>query len=123
MMAGAVMRVETDTLQGKAVGSSIVISGRVLGMNLMVEDVVIDRAPPLRKTWETRLLVLGRYRMGFAVSPAGDRSCLTVFIDYQLPHTGLAGWLGLPFAKAYAAWCTWRMATDAGAAMARANAA
>ena len=49
-MAGAVMRVETDMLQGKAVGSSTFVMGRVLGLNLRVEKVVIDRVPPLRKT-------------------------------------------------------------------------
>ena len=124
MMAGAVMRLQTDMLHGKAVGSLILVTGRVLGLDLRVEEVVIDRAPSLRKTWETvgdpRLLVIGPYRMGFSISPAGDRSHLTVFIDYQLPHTGLAAWLVLPFAKAYAAWCTSRMATDAAAAMTRA---
>ena len=67
MMAGATMQVETDALLGQAVGSLIRITGRVLGVNLMVEEVVTERVPPLRKTWETRgeprLLVIGSYRM------------------------------------------------------------
>lgn len=117
MMAGATMRVETDVLQGQAVGSVIRVIGRVLGMNLVVEEVVTERAPPLRKTWETRgeprLLVIGSYRMGFTISPEGDRSRLTVFIDYQLPPRGVAHGLGLLFGRAYAAWCTRRMAADA----------
>ena len=117
MMAGATMRVETDVLQGQAVGSVIRVIGRVLGMNLVVEEVVTERVPPLRKTWETRgeprLLVIGSYRMGFTISPEGDRSCLTVFIDYQLPPRGVAHGLGLLFGRAYAAWCTRRMAADA----------
>ena len=50
IMAGATMRVETDALQGQAVGSLIRVTGRVLGVNLMVEEVITERVPPLRKT-------------------------------------------------------------------------
>ncbi len=120
MMAGATMRVETDALQGQAVGSLIRVIGRVLGVNLMVEEVVTERVPPFRKTWESRgeprLLVIGSYRMGFTISPEGDRSRMVVFIDYQLPPRGFAHWLALLFGQTYAAWCTRRMATDAVAA-------
>jgi hypothetical protein len=122
MMVGATMRVETDALRGQAVGSIIRVTGRVLGVNLAVEEVVTERVPPLRKTWETRgeprLLVIGSYRMGFTISPEGDRSRLVVFIDYQLPPRGFAHWLALFFGRTYAAWCTRRMATDAVAAIA-----
>lgn len=120
MMAGAGMRVETDALKGQVVGSVIRITGRVLGVNLRVEEVVTDRVPPLRKTWETRgeprLLVIGSYRMGFTISPRGDRSRLVVFIDYQLPPRGFARGLSQLFGRSYAAWCTRRMVTDAKAA-------
>ena len=126
MMAGATMHVETDALKGQAVGSVIRVTGRVLGVNLAVEEVVTDRVPPLRKTWETRgeprLLVIGSYRMGFTISPEGDRSRLVVFIDYKLPPRGFAYGLGLIFGRAYAAWCTRRMASDAGAISGSANA-
>ncbi len=122
MMAGATMRVETDALQGQAVGSVIRVIGRVLGMNLVVEEVITERVPPLRKTWETRgeprLLVIGSYRMGFTIAPHGDRSRLVVFIDYRLPPRGFAHALALLFGRTYAAWCTRRMATDAVAAIA-----
>jgi hypothetical protein len=71
-MAGATMRVETDALQGRAAGSLIDITGRVLGVDLAAEEVVTGRIPPLRKTWKTRgeprLLLIGAYRMGVAVS-------------------------------------------------------
>ena len=121
MMAGATMQVETDALLGQAVGSLIRITGRVLGVNLLVEEVVTERVPPLRKTWETRgeprLLVIGSYRMGFTISPEGDRSRLLVFIDYQLPPRGFARGLALLFGRTYAAWCTRRMANDAVAAL------
>ena len=121
MMAGATMQIETDALLGQAVGSLIRITGRMLGLNLMVEEVVTERVPPLRKTWETRgeprLLVIGSYRMGFTISPAGDRSRLLVFIDYQLPPRGFARGLALLFSRPYAAWCTRRIVNDAVAAI------
>jgi hypothetical protein len=123
MMAGAVMQVETDAFRGQTVGSVIRITGRVLGMRLAVEEVVSERAPPSHKTWETRgeprLLVIGAYRMGFTISPHADRSRLVVFIDYQLPPRGLSNGLGRLFGRAYAAWCTRRMTSDAQAAALR----
>lgn len=122
MMAGATMHVETDALLGQAVGSVIRVTGRVLGMDLAVEEVVTEREPPFRKTWETRgeprLLVIGSYRMGFTIAPIGTNSRLTVFIDYQLPPRGFSRWLGHLFGRSYAAWCTRRMADDAVAAFA-----
>lgn len=121
MMAGATMRVEADALRGQAVDSLIRLTGRVLGVNLMVEEVVTERVPPWRKTWETRgeprLLVIGSYRMGFTISPEGDGSRLVVFIDYQLPPRGFARRLALLFGGTYAAWCTRRMANDGVAAI------
>lgn len=120
MTAGASMRIETDSQHGQAVGSVIRISGRVLGIRLAVEEVVTEREPPLRKTWETlgepRLLVIGAYRMGFAITPHGSNSRLLVFIDYRRPARGVARGLGLLLGRAYAAWCTRRMASDAAAA-------
>lgn len=120
MMAGATMRVETDALKGQAVGSVIRITGRVLGVTLAVDEVVIERVLPLRKTWETRgepqLLVIGSYRMGFTIAARGNHSRLVVFIDYDLPPSGFAHGLALVFGPAYAAWCTRRMANDAVAA-------
>ena len=122
MMAGASMQVETDTLKGQAVGSVIRITGRVLGVNLAVDEVVTERVPPLRKTWETRgapqLLVIGSYRMGFSVTPQQTCSRLVVFIDYQRPLRGFSRALGLVFGRSYAAWCTRRMTIDAVAAFA-----
>ena len=50
MMAGATMHVETDALHGQAVGSVICVAGRVLGMDLAVEEIVTEREPPFRKT-------------------------------------------------------------------------
>lgn len=120
MMAGATMQVETDALKGQAVGSVIRITGRVLGLSLAVDEVVTERVSPFRKTWETRgeprLLVIGSYCMGFAITPQRDCSRLMVFIDYQLPLRGVSRALALIFGRTYAAWCTRRMTIDAAAA-------
>jgi hypothetical protein len=117
MTAGGVFRVETDALRGRAVGSVIRMAGSVLGIGLRVEEIVTEYNPPLSKTWETRgeprLLVVGAYRMGFTVAPTDGGSLLTVFIDYQLPERGVGRLLGQLFGRAYARWCTRRMAQDA----------
>jgi hypothetical protein len=122
MMAGGAMRIETDAQLGKAVGSVIHITGRVLGAGLRVDEVVVERVPPLRKTWETlgrpALLVIGAYRMGFAITPMAQGSRLVVFIDYQRPSGILGGLLGLLLGPVYAKWCTRRMTADAAIAMA-----
>lgn len=125
MTAGASMRIATDAQGGQAVGSVIRLTGQVLGLRLALEEVVTERVPPIRKTWETRgeprLLVIGGYRMGFTITPREGGSHLVVFIDYRLPEHGMAHWLGKLFGKAYAAWCTRRMTADAsrGSAMPR----
>jgi hypothetical protein len=117
MMAGATMKTELDSLRGQAVGSVIRMKGVILGVSLHVEEVVAHHEPPFRKTWETRgeprLLVIGRYRMGFELSPAATGTRLRVWIDYGLP-TGWAGrLLGTLLAGVYADWCVTRMARDA----------
>ena len=112
MMMGSKMRIGTDELGGKAVGSHVRMEGRVLGIRLCLEEVVTQREPPLRKAWETvaaRLLVIGQYRLGFELAPMAERSALRVFIDYELPARLPSRWL----ASRYARWCTERMARDA----------
>lgn len=117
MTVGGVFRVETDALHGMAVGSVIRMSGTVLGIRILVEEVVQEYRPPHSKSWETcgepRLLVVGGYRMGFTISPRGGESLLTVFIVYRLPERGVARLVGRLFGKSYARWCTQRMVQDA----------
>ncbi len=117
MMAGATMKTELDSQRGQAVGSVIRMRGRILGVSLHVEEVVTRYEPPFRKIWETRgqprLLVIGRYRMGFELSPVVIGTRLRVWLDYSLP-TGFAGrWLGKLLGPVYADWCVTRMARDA----------
>ena len=116
-MGGGSMTTEFDEGRGKAVGSTLTLRGKAFGLRLSVEEKVIERAPPLRKSWRTvgepRLLVIGPYRMGFVIEDLGQTSRLTVFIDYELPRRAPWRWLGRLLAPAYARWCTRRMAGDA----------
>lgn len=113
MMAGGMMRTETDELRGKAVGSVIRMTGRILGMSLWLEEAVVERTPQYRKTWETlgepRLLVIGGYRMGFDLVPSGRGTHLRVWIDYKLPPAGGPRLLGRLFGRFYADWCVRKM--------------
>ena len=118
MMMGSKMRITADGLDGRAVGSRVRMDGKMLGMTLSLDEVVTERQPPFKKTWRTvdaKLVVVGQYQLGFALSPSGDRSLLRVFIDYELPHQGFARWLGKLLGKTYARWCVERMANDAAA--------
>ena len=123
------MDLHLDERAGRAVGSRIRLEGRILGVRLALEEVITEHVAPTRKAWVTvgtpRLLVIGPYRMGFALVPVGDgtggagAATLTVFIDYALPDKGLSRLLGRLFGHWYAQWCTDRMVTDARAAFAR----
>lgn len=116
MMLGGRMIYELDAAQGRAVGSVIRMGGSLLGLSLFVEEVVTERTPPARKTWETRghqrLLVIDSYAMGFETRPIGGRTEVRVFIDYRLPSSLLGRGLGLLFARFYARWCVSRMVND-----------
>ena len=117
MTGGGSMQVEFDAARGQKIGSWIRLSGKILGVTLAVEEIVTERTPPRRKVWETtgepRLLVIGRYRMGFEIAPHQAGSHLTVFIDYALPEGALTRWLGYFLGGYYARWCTQRMVADA----------
>jgi hypothetical protein len=112
-MAGASMRIESDARNGRAIGSRIRLSGRVLGVALVIEEVVTDYEPPRRKAWQTlcepRLLVIGPYCMGFDVQPHAGGSHVTMWIDFALPRRGVARWLGRLLGCFYARWCTTQM--------------
>ena len=114
---GGRMETEIDEGRGQTVGSRIRLSGRVFGVELSVEEIVVERDPPRRKVWETtgapKLLVIGHYRMGFQLSAQGTGSMLRVFIEYALPERAPARWLGRLFGRYYARWCTQQMVDDA----------
>lgn len=116
MMAGQAMRFEFDEGYGRALGSKIIMRGRVLGLDFRVEEVVTDRVPPTSKVWETvgepRLVVIDHYRMGFSIEPCSVGSRLTVFIAYRLPR-GLLSVLWRVLGPIYARWCVDSMAIGA----------
>ena len=88
----------------------------MLGMSLSLREVVTERAPPARKVWrtlDTDLVVIGAYQLGFELHESGPATALRVFIDYDLPKTGVGRWLGALFGGTYAKWCTEKMASDA----------
>jgi hypothetical protein len=116
MMAGSRMTIDLDAHGGRAVGSKVRIRGKMLGMELALEEVVTEREPPRRKAWQTMaadLLVIGPYRLGFDLESADSATRARIFIDYDLPPK--RRWLGRLFARRYARWCTQRMAADAAA--------
>jgi hypothetical protein len=117
MMGGGKMQIELDADRGQKIGSLIRLSGRVFGIELSLEEKVIERDPPHRKVWETtsppRLLVIGHYRMGFELTPQENGLTLCVFIDYDLPEKPPSRWLGVMFGGLYAKWCTQQMVNDA----------
>ena len=114
---GGRFETQIDEGRGQIVGSRIRLSGRVFGVELSVEEIVVERDPPRRKVWETtgvpRLLVIGHYRMGLELSAYESGSLLGVFIEYALPERGLARWLGRLLGRYYAGWCTQKMVDDA----------
>ena len=106
-----------DEKRGQAVGSHIVLRGRVFGIAIYLDEVVIRREPPFSKQWKTvgqpRLLVIGQYQMGFTIVPEPAQARLTVQIDYELPQGGPLRILGLLLRASYARWCTKKMVNDA----------
>lgn len=116
MMLGSRMQILLDAGGGRAVGSHVTMTGRIMGLSLSLEEVVVERNPPLRKAWETanaRLLVIGQYRLGFELEPRGGACELRVFIDYDWPRGLFARLAARLLAKSYARWCTQRMIDDA----------
>ncbi|MDP3493039.1 MAG: hypothetical protein Q8R82_07980 [Hyphomonadaceae bacterium] len=117
MMLGGRMIYQLDAAQGRAAGAVIRMRGNILWLKISVEEVVVERTRPLRKTWETRgrpvLLIIGSYRMGFEIEAAGPRQRLRVFISYDHPASIVGGMLAKLLAGAYARWCVTRMTDEA----------
>ena len=116
MTGGGWLETQFDEARGRKVGSRIRLSGRVFGVELSVEEIVVERDPPRRKVWETtgapRLLVIGHYCMGFELSAYEGGSLLGVFIEYAQPARAPPRWLGRLFGPYYARWCTRQMVED-----------
>lgn len=116
MMGGGTMTYEFDEQNGRAVGSHIRMGGSAFGLQLSLDEVITERIPPRRKVWRTvgtpRLVVIGSYEMGFELSATDEGSALRVWIDYELPPSGLARFVPA-LGDAYAGWCVKQMAGEA----------
>ena len=116
MMLGSRMSIDVDADGGRAIGSKIRMRGRMMGIPLSLEEVIIERQVPYKKVWKTigtpNLQVMAHYRMGFELTPKGDSSLVRVFIDYSLPANAPGSWLGRLLGGVYARWCTKQMADD-----------
>lgn len=112
MMAGGKMDTQVDEGKGQKIGSHIRMAGKVFGINLFLDEVIVKYQPPFRKIWETvgdpKLLVIGNYQMGIEVSSKEKGSEIKIFIDYDLP-SGNTRVLGYLFGGIYAKWCVRRM--------------
>jgi hypothetical protein len=107
MMGGGGIEYLLDEQCGKAIGSRITMIGSAFGLNLRVDEVVVEHEPPRRKRWRTvgapQLLIIGGYEMGFEIEPLPSGSRLRVWIDYGLPGSRAStpagawtGWSGMP---------------------------
>jgi len=117
MMGGGRMDISADAGGFQRLGSRLRLAGRAFGLNIALDEEVTAYQPPLKKTWQTigspKLLIIGEYRMGFALTPDA-RSCqLRVFIDYNVPHGAITRLLGYLLGGAYARWCVKSMVREA----------
>lgn len=89
----------------------------MMGIPLFVREFVTESEVPKRKVWETKgpqkLIIMDQYRMGFDLTPESAATTVNVFIDYNLPSSGIQKVLGQLFGKVYARWCTEQMAKGA----------
>lgn len=89
VVGGISMRMQTDAQRGQAVGSVIHMSGRMWGVDLALQESVVERLPTRRKVWATLgepvLVMIGRYSMGFDIRPTDGGAYLRVWIDFDPP--------------------------------------
>ena len=118
-LGGTSMSIETEAQGGRALGSHIWLRGKMLGIRLDVECVVVKRVPPVLKEWETvgtpRLLVIGSYRMSVRIAPHNDGSTVTIAIDYVMPNRPWERVMASAFGSMDPRWCVQQMARDLGA--------
>ncbi|MBW9116402.1 SRPBCC family protein [Rhizobium cauense] len=118
MMLGATTEYDVDPGKGQAVGSIVKMRGKVLGMELLVEEIITEWQPPWRKSWQTlgrpKLLVIDSYHMDFVIRPITQGCRVTVKIQYSYSRSPVGSWLGGIPAKAYARWCVAKITSEAG---------
>lgn len=113
MMAGSKMETHIDEGEGKTVGSHIIMNGKMLGINLYLDEVITIHDPPNQKEWKTvgnvNLVVIDQYTLGFKIRPEPEGSQFAVYIDYELPKSWKTRALGMVLGGMYAKWCVRQM--------------
>ncbi len=113
MMAGSKMETHTDEGEGKVVGSHITMNGKILGVNLFLDEMITIHDKPHQKEWRTvgnvNLIVIDQYTLGFKIKPEQEGSLFTVYIDYELPKSWKTRGLGMALGGMYAKWCVRQM--------------
>lgn len=116
MMGGGRMDISVDEGRGQKMGSHIRMRGKVLGINLFLDEVVTKYEPPYRKEWQTvgdlNLLVIDHYKLGFEIEPKNNNSGFKVYIDYNLPQAAGTRILGYMLGGMYAKWCVNQMINE-----------
>lgn len=115
MMAGSKMETIIDEGKGQVLGSHIIMKGKVLGINIYLDEIISRREPPFKKEWHTvgnlNLIVIDHYRLGFEIIFENGFSKFKVFIDYNLPKSPTGKLIGMLFGKMYAKWCVRQMSS------------
>ncbi len=113
MMGGGSMQTQIDEEKGQKVGSHIRMHGKVFGITLFLDEVIIKYEVPFHKEWQTvgdlKLLVIDHYKLGFEIEPKDNGSNFKVYIDYYLPESPGTRILGYLFGGMYARWCVQQM--------------
>lgn len=113
IMGGGKMETKVDEGKGQKVGSHIRMNGTVFGVDLFLDEVIIEHEPPKRKAWETvgdiNLLVIDHYKLGFEIEPENTNSRFRVYIDYNLPQSARTRILGYLLGGMYTKWCVNQM--------------
>ncbi len=113
MMGGGSMETIVDEARGQKAGSHITMQGKVLGVNLFLDEVITIHKPPHQKEWQTvgniNLIVIDHYKLGFEIEVKENQSKLKVYIDYNIPKTFITKILGQLFGGIYAKWCVRQM--------------
>ena len=80
------MQTQLEAGRCQTISSRGRLNGTVFGLQLSVEEIVIERIPQQLEVWATtgspRLLVIGHDRMGFEIASHANGSVLRVHIAF-----------------------------------------
>lgn len=121
MRMGGGMTLHEQTPGVRGVGATYRYTGRAFGMAIDFQQRVAEWAEDQRKVWRTleggRIILLGRYEMGFELEPGHAATRVRAWITYDLPRDLRGRVLGALFARSYARWCVRSILDGAKAAL------